>query len=213
MLRTWDRRRARRRRALRCRAPASERRAPASAAALTSRSTTPRTSASSSSVRQLLRLEQLAHPHERIAPRFGLALRRRLVQLLVVRERVRVRPDDASRGRAPALARAHVRHRFAHRVDSWRGSRCRRSGYTRRPGKCFDDARDVAAGRLHFDRHRDRVAVVFDQIEHRQLARAGGVQRFPELALARRALADRDVGDFVGLKLRLAIRESRSTRS
>ena len=37
-------------------------------------------------------------------------------------------------------------------------------------GKRFDQARDVTAGRLHLDRHRDRVAVVFDQIQHRRAA-------------------------------------------
>ena len=34
----------------------------------------------------------------------------------------------------------------------------------------LDQPRDVAAGRLHFDRHRDRVAVVLDQVDDRQLA-------------------------------------------
>ena len=59
--------------------------------------------------------------------------------------------------------------------------------------------RDVAAGCLHFDRHRDRVAVVLDEEQHRQLLRAGGVERFPELAFARRALAERDVRDLVAV--------------
>ena len=59
--------------------------------------------------------------------------------------------------------------------------------------------------RLDFDRHRDRVAVVLDQEEDRQLQVAGRVQRFPELAFARRALAERDVDDLVRLQARVAI--------
>ena len=62
-------------------------------------------------------------------------------------------------------------------------------------------------GGLHLDRHRDRVAVVLDEEEHGQAPEAGGVQRFPELALARRALAERDVDDLVGLEAGLAIRD------
>ena len=72
-------------------------------------------------------------------------------------------------------------------------------------GKRLDETRDVAAGRLHLDRHRDRVAVVFDEIQHGRAARARGVERFPELALARRAFADREIGDFVGVEPVLAI--------
>jgi hypothetical protein len=56
-----------------------------------------------------------------------------------------------------------------------------------------------------FDRHGDRVAVVLDEEEHRQLLDAGGVERFPELALARGAIAERDVRDFVWLESRFAI--------
>ena len=63
---------------------------------------------------------------------------------------------------------------------------------------------EIAAGRLHFDRGRDRVAVVLDQVDNRQPARAGGIQRFPEFPFARRPFADRDVGDFVALEVRLA---------
>ena len=69
----------------------------------------------------------------------------------------------------------------------------------------FDQARDVAAGRLHRHRHRDRIAVVFDEIQHRHRLRAGRVQGFPELTLARRAVADRDVRDFVAMLARGAV--------
>ena len=74
---------------------------------------------------------------------------------------------------------------------------------TCRPGNDSHQPRDVAAGGLHFDRHRDRVAVVFDEEEDRQLLGAGDVQRFPELAFARGAFAERDVDDLVGVEARL----------
>ena len=72
-------------------------------------------------------------------------------------------------------------------------------------GEARDHARQIAARRLHFDRRRDRVPVVFDQVEHRQVAGARRVQRFPELALARRSFADGDERDLVAFEFRLAI--------
>ena len=103
-----------------------------------------------------------------------------------------------------ALARADVGGRLAHRAEAGE-----EVGAVDRvdvqAGKRANQARDVAAGGLHFDRHGDRVAVVLDEEEHRQLLDAGGVERFPELAFARRAFAERDVGDLVGLEPRLAI--------
>ena len=65
---------------------------------------------------QALALQELPHPPQRIAARFRFALRRRLVQPLVVRERVRVRPDDRRVHQHRALALARVRHRLAHRA-------------------------------------------------------------------------------------------------
>ena len=79
-------------------------------------------------------------------------------------------------------------------------------------GKRSNEAGDVAARGLDLDRNRDRVAVVFDEEEDRQAPEAGRVQRFPELALARRTVAERDVDDLVGLEAGLAIRDARSTR-
>ena len=64
---------------------------------------------------------------ERIARGFGLALLRRLVQPLVVGERVRVRTDDRGvHERRLALA-AHALHGLFDACGSCRGSRCRRS--------------------------------------------------------------------------------------
>ena len=61
-------------------------------------------------------LQEVPHAHQRIAPRFGLALGRRLVQLLVVRERVRVRAGDGRVDEHRTLARADVRDGVAHRA-------------------------------------------------------------------------------------------------
>ena len=68
-----------------------------------------------------------------------------------------------------------------------------------------DEPGDVRARRLHLDRDRDRVAVVLDQVQDRQAEVARGVERFPELALAGRALAEGDVGDLVPVELRGAV--------
>ena len=68
-------------------------------------------------------------------------------------------------------------------------------------GEAGDQARDVAAGGLHFDRNRDRVLVVLHAEDHGQAAVGGGVQRLPEFAFAGGAVAERDVGDFVALEL------------
>src|SRR5215470_14094440 len=48
---------------------------------------------------------------------------------------------------------------------------------------------DASPGRLHVDRNRNRVTVVLDQAEKRKLQITGDVERFPELALASRAIA------------------------
>ena len=149
---------------------------------------------------------------QRIASRFGLALRRRLVQLLVVGERVRVRPRHRGVHQRRTVAVAGVRHGLAHRPIAGEEVGAVAAEHAQAE-EALDDARDVAAGGLHFDRHGDRVAVVFDQIDDRQLALAGGVERFPELAFAGAAFANRDVGDFVRAKALLAVGDLRSTRA
>ena len=66
-------------------------------------------------------------------------------------------------------------------------------------GETAHEARDAAAGGLHFDGNGDGVAVVFDHVEQRQFFRAGDVERFPELAFAGGAIASRNVDDFVAV--------------
>ena len=86
-----------------------------------------RTSASSSSVASSSASEQVPHAEQRIAPRLGLPLLRRLVELLVVGERVRVRPGDRRMHERRSLARAHVGDGLSAASGGWPRSRCRRS--------------------------------------------------------------------------------------
>jgi hypothetical protein len=136
-----------------------------------------------------LGFEELPHPDQRIAPRFRLAFTFRLVQPLVVRERVRVGANHRGVDERRPLPLARVDDGFAHRAIAREvvGAIASQDAQAR---KAFDQARDVAARRLHVDGHRDRVAVVLDEKQHRQLPRARRVERFPELALARAAVAD-----------------------
>ena len=75
-------------------------------------------------------------------------------------------------------------------------------------GEAVQQPRDVAARRLLGDRHRDRVAVVLDQDDERQLLLRRRVQRLPELAFAGGALAGRDVGDLAVVQLGGALRQA-----
>src|ERR1035438_6070071 len=68
-------------------------------------------------------------------------------------------------------------------------------------GESGDQARDVAAGGLHFNRDRDRVLVILNAEDHGQTAVGSGVERLPEFTFAGSAIAERDVGDFVAVEL------------
>ena len=70
-----------------------------------------------------------------------------------------------------------------------------------RSGKPGHQLRDRAAGRVDLDRHRDGVAVVLHQEDHRQLEVGGGVERLPELALAGGAVAGGAEHDLVAVRL------------
>src|SRR6266705_753444 len=63
--------------------------------------------------------------------------------------------------------------------------------------KTFDEPRNVAPGSLHFEGNADRVPVVFAQEHNRQFQIAGGVERFPKLAFAGRAVAKGNVDNFI----------------
>ena len=118
---------------------------------------------------------------------------------------MRVRPNHARVNERRPLAGADVRGRFAHGAETAEEIRAV-DRFDMQPWKRADEARDVATGGLEFHGDGNRVAVVLDQKQHRQVPQAGGVHSFPELAAARRTLAERDVHDFVGLEARLAIR-------
>jgi len=75
----------------------------------------------------------------------------------------------------------------------WRGM----GDQLRQIGKSFDQPRNASARRLALNRHRDRVAVVLDQEQHRQAPQARHVERFPEFPFAGRTLARGHEGDFV----------------
>ena len=58
---------------------------------------------------------------------------------------------------------------------------------------------EIGAGDWSLGRHRDGVAVVGHDEEHRQVQAARGVEALPELALGRGALAERHVGELVAV--------------
>src|SRR5277367_3472459 len=64
-----------------------------------------------------------------------------------------------------------------------------------------DQVRYVAARGLHFDRYRNRVSIILHTKNYRQPPVGGGVHRLPEFAFAGSAIAERNVGDFVAMKL------------
>src|SRR5262247_1251702 len=66
-----------------------------------------------------------------------------------------------------------------------------------KPRKTAEHARDVPRGSLHLHRDRDRIPVVFYEIQNGKLLDGGGTQRFPELTFTGPALTNRDVSDLV----------------
>ena len=63
----------------------------------------------------------------------------------------------------------------------------------------FRESRNAAASGLNFHGNGDGVAVVFDEIEERQLFGACDVEGFPEFAFAGGTVAGRDIDNFIGL--------------
>ena len=172
-----------------------------SAASATSASTSLRIASSSFVGGQPLRKKELGKVRDRIARGFELALLDRLVVALVVRVRVGVGANHLGMNQRRTLARARVRDRFAHGPIALHEIRpVDADDFEVR--KRFDEARDIAAGRVIFGRARNRITVVFDHAHDGQALGADRVHEFPELAFACRAIADRDVRDFVLLDLR-----------
>ena len=199
--RTWDRHPANRRTGRRSPGRAAGLFSARSAASATSASTSLRIASSSFSVASPSERRSLVRLRDRIARGFELALLDRLVVALVVRVRVGVRANHLRVNQRRALARARVRDRFAHGpIALYEIGAVDADDFEVR--KRLDQPRDVAAGRVIFGRARNRVAVVFDHADDGEPLGADRVHELPELAFAGRAVADRDVGDFVLLDLR-----------
>src|SRR5258708_12307416 len=62
-----------------------------------------------------------------------------------------------------------------------------------------DQARDTSACGLHFDRHRDRIAVIFHTENYGQLPQSSRLHAFPELTFTRTAFPIRNVPHFAAL--------------
>ena len=134
-----------------------------------------------------------------IAGRVGFAFGGRAVQRLIIRQRMRVRANHMSVNERWTFPLPRVFHRVVHRivagkevtsvdffdVQIWEGA---------------NELRDIAAGCLHLDGDRDRVAVVLDQVDRRQLQIRRGVQRLPELAFTGLSFTGRYQNHFVALK-------------
>ena len=133
---------------------------------------------------------------DRIAHRVRLALLRGPVHHLVVGQRVRVRADHVRVHERRSLPLARVVHRALHRRVA-REQIAAVDFFHVQTGEGAHELRDRAARRVHLDGDRDRVAVVLDQVDDRQAEVRRRVQRLPELALRRRAVAGGDEHDLV----------------
>ena len=140
--------------------------------------------------------QELGEKQHRIALAFQLALGGGLVKPLVVGKRMRIRADDVGvHQRRPLALAAMIRGAAQNAVG---GQKIRAIHFqAQQAGEALHQPRNVAAGGLAFDGHGDGVAVVLDQEKHRQAFQAGGVERFPELALAGGAVARADQRDFI----------------
>src|SRR5438477_11693095 len=67
-------------------------------------------------------------------------------------------------------------------------------------GKSGDQSRNASARSLDFDRHRDRIAVIFDAEDYWKLAQSGSVHSLPKFAFAGSAVAKGNVGNFIALE-------------
>ena len=141
----------------------------------------------------------------------------RAVELVVVGERVRVKPHAMAVHQRRPEARAAVCRRLLKGAQAGHGIVAVHLGKVE-VGKVGHQPRDVSARRVHLDRNADGVAVVFDAEDHRQLLVRRGVHRLPELALRGRALAHAGQHHFVAVKIHVvegaivARRPSRPTR-
>src|SRR5262245_49596788 len=105
---------------------------------------------------------------------------------------MRVRPDDMGMHQSRPAPLTAIRCRLANHLIA--GHRIAAVDFLYvEARKSRDKLGNAAARGLDLDRYRNGVAVVFYQVEDRQLQVASSVQRLKELAFARRALACRNV--------------------
>ena len=128
-----------------------------------------------------------------------IALFRRPIQNLVVRQRVRVRPYDFRVHERRSFALSRVVHRLAHHRQR-REKVAAVHFLDEQIRKSAHELRDRSARGIHLDGHRDRVAVVFHEIHDGEFQVGRGVQRFPKLPFTRLAFARRHEDDFVFLE-------------
>ena len=155
--------------------------------------------------RESLAPEERAKQQDRIPLRLGLAFVRRLVKPLVVRQRVRVRTNHLGVDEGRAAALADVGDGVAHHVVAGDDSRCRRRGRPSATGTTRPAARDRRRASALRRERRSRSRCLRRGYRIGSCFEARGVERFPELAFARGAFADRHVGDFVRRDAREAI--------
>ena len=146
-------------------------------------------------------LEEGREQLERVAIPVLLAFLLGPVELLVVGERVRVGANDVRMDEGRPLPVARVGERVLQRIV--RGQKVAAVGLgDEEAGIRTHELRDGAAGRVHLDGHRDRIAVVLHDEDDGELQRARRVQRLPELAFRGGALSDRDDDNFVRRRVR-----------
>ncbi len=125
---------------------------------------------------------------DRVARRVGITLRRRAVVHLVIRERMRVRPDHLRVHERRTLALPGIVVRLEHHVVG-RERIATVDLLHEQVRKRAHQLGNRAAGSIDLDRHRDRVAIVLDEEDNRQLEIARRVQCFPEFPFTRRPVA------------------------
>src|SRR5277367_7200084 len=146
-------------------------------------------------------LAQQEHLHllQRIAQRIGFQLTLGPISAVVVRKRMRVRPDHMAMHKRRTVAGAAVSDRLFKNAIA-----CNRIGAVNfgkvEVREVGNELRDIAAGSIYLDRRGNGILVVLDHEEHRKLLVRRRIQRLPELALAGRAFAKRGVDNFIAVE-------------
>ncbi len=114
-----------------------------------------------------------------------------------------VQPHAMAMNQRRSASRAAMRSRFLKGTQANHGIVAVDLGKVE-VGEVRHQPRNVSARRVHLDGHADRVAVVLNAEDHRQLSIRGGVDRLPELALRSRAFAHASQSHFVAVEVHVA---------